>query len=298
MKNVVTRSISGIVYVAVFVGCILLGKASYFVLTEVLVVLGLMEYLRLAEARMGHPLSTAVTGVTLLVGMSCPVLALFGSNWALSLLLIPFFPLVIFVFCCIPLLLFRTVMSTSQDALRMLGIAFTAFFYITLPLSILMFIYGLAGSPLNGLGESTLILVSLIGIWINDTGAYCVGSLFGKNKLCERLSPKKSWEGFWGGLTFVVVFFVIWSLCSNFSVLETIIFGIFGLFLSIFATYGDLFESMLKRTAGVKDSGHLIPGHGGILDRIDSFLFVAYLIILYILVLSSVSFTGFIFCRN
>jgi phosphatidate cytidylyltransferase len=109
-------------------------------------------------------------------------------------------------------------------------------------------------------------------IWVNDTGAYCVGSTMGKHRLCERLSPKKSWEGFWGGMAFCVIASVIYALIMNYNVLASVAFGII---VSLFATFGDLFESLLKRSAGVKDSGKLIPGHGGVLDRIDSLLFVA-----------------------
>lgn len=276
MKNVVTRSISGLVYVAIFVGCILLGRWTYLLLTEVLIVLGLVEYMRLAERRIGEPIDSIVFGLSLILGMGCPIIAV-GSYIPLFLFVTG--PFLVFL-CAIPIiLLFRAVISKSPNALRMSGTAFTAFFYITLPLSMLMYIYTISGSPLQGTSASTLILNSLIGIWINDTGAFCVGTLFGKRRLCERLSPKKSWEGFWGGLAFVVIFFVILGICYSYSIFDIIICGIYGALLSVFATFGDLFESLLKRSAGVKDSGKLIPGHGGILDRIDSFLFVAYLLI-------------------
>jgi phosphatidate cytidylyltransferase len=109
-------------------------------------------------------------------------------------------------------------------------------------------------------------------IWINDTGAYCVGSTMGKHRLCERLSPKKSWEGFFGGMAFCIIASGIYALIAHGDMLTSIAFG---LLVCVFATWGDLFESMLKRSAGVKDAGNIIPGHGGVLDRIDSLLFVA-----------------------
>jgi phosphatidate cytidylyltransferase len=113
-------------------------------------------------------------------------------------------------------------------------------------------------------------------IWLNDTGAYCVGSLLGKHRLCERLSPKKSWEGFFGGLVFCIAAGIVASYILSDSIYSFMIITIsLGVVVCVFATVGDLFESLIKRTLHVKDSGNLIPGHGGILDRIDSLLFVA-----------------------
>ena len=127
------------------------------------------------------------------------------------------------------------------------------------------------------------VLAIFVAIWINDTGAYCVGCTLGKHRLCERLSPKKSWEGFWGGFAFAIG----WGIACYYlfpqvglNIYQWILFGAIS---SIFATWGDLFESMLKRNAGVKDSGNIIPGHGGILDRIDSLLLVSPVIMLFLL---------------
>ena len=120
----------------------------------------------------------------------------------------------------------------------------------------------------------SILLTAVVAIWANDTGAYIVGSRIGKIRLFPSLSPKKSWEGFFGGMLFSVISTTLLAYfldVTMFDVTEGIILGIV---ISVFATWGDLFESMLKRNAGVKDSGSLIPGHGGILDRIDSMLFV------------------------
>ena len=119
---------------------------------------------------------------------------------------------------------------------------------------------------------------------MNDTGAFCVGSLIGRHRLFERISPKKSWEGFWGGLFFTIVAAVIIDTYfpAYFSEFDVIRWVGMAIVVSAFSTWGDLAESMVKRTAGVKDSGHLLPGHGGILDRIDSLLFVVPAVLIYI----------------
>ena len=121
---------------------------------------------------------------------------------------------------------------------------------------------------------------------MNDTGAYLVGCTIGRHRLFERISPKKSWEGFWGGLLFsaltaLAYFYFINNEAPNFA--NSIVFYIgLGLVVPVFATFGDLVESMFKRSIGVKDSGNLIPGHGGILDRIDSLLFVIPAVYIYL----------------
>jgi phosphatidate cytidylyltransferase len=119
-------------------------------------------------------------------------------------------------------------------------------------------------------------------IWANDTGAYLIGITLGKHRLLERISPKKSWEGFIGGV--VLAFVVSWLLSGWLGVVSPVKWAIISLIVSIIGTYGDLVESMLKRSTGIKDSGNVLPGHGGFLDRFDStvmsfpivFLFISF----------------------
>ena len=107
-------------------------------------------------------------------------------------------------------------------------------------------------------------------IWANDTGAYLAGIAFGRHKLLERISPKKTWEGFAGGV--IVAVALAWLLSGWFGVVSGIHWVVIALIVSVVGTYGDLVESMLKRSVGVKDSGNIMPGHGGFLDRFDSAL--------------------------
>ena len=122
-----------------------------------------------------------------------------------------------------------------------------------------------------------MLLALFIFIWLNDTGAFCVGTLIGKRRLFERISPKKSWEGFWGGLGLCILLAVVISYWFNDVFSGPNLYTWIGLSIvvSVFSTLGDLCESLIKRSIGVKDSGKLLPGHGGILDRIDSLLLVS-----------------------
>ena len=125
-------------------------------------------------------------------------------------------------------------------------------------------------------------------IWTNDTFAYLVGKNFGKHKLFPSVSPKKTIEGFIGGLLFSVICGIL--LGKYFIGVKHIYFWVvIAIIVSIFSTLGDLIESKLKRIAGVKDSGTIMPGHGGILDRLDSIIFVIPFINLFYLILRYVS---------
>ena len=162
-------------------------------------------------------------------------------------------------------------------------IAFTlvALIYVAIPLSTINFI------AYAGINENQYtyeyVLAMFVMIWANDSGAYIFGSLLGKHKLFERISPKKTWEGSIGGYFTALVASYIISLW--FTELNIIEWFIFATVVSVFGTYGDLVESHLKRRAGVKDSGKIMPGHGGMLDRFDSTFFAAPMIFLYLKIL-------------
>ncbi|MFI3240396.1 MAG: phosphatidate cytidylyltransferase, partial [Bacteroidales bacterium] len=168
---------------------------------------------------------------------------------------------------------------TTENPIDSLAKSFLGQVYIALPMASMNILFNYYGSH--------ILLALFIFIWVNDTGAFCVGSLIGKNRLFERISPKKSWEGFFGGFIAVLAVSAIISLYFNnyFTGLTLTEWLILGGISSIFATWGDLNESLIKRTVNVKDSGKILPGHGGMLDRIDSLLLVvpATLIILIII---------------
>jgi len=152
--------------------------------------------------------------------------------------------------------------------------------YIALPVSLLN---GIAFSlPAENAAEyrSIFVLALFIFIWINDTGAYLIGVNFGKHRLLERISPKKSWEGFFGGMLFTLASSLVFAYF--YPALAVGQWAGLALAVSLFATWGDLIESLIKRTLSIKDSGTAIPGHGGFLDRFDSLLIAVYAVLFFL----------------
>ena len=187
-----------------------------------------------------------------------------------------------FIVILLILLLFIFELYYSREN-HFISIAITLFgiVYVVIPMSTLNFI------AFAGIDHSEYtyeyLLAMFIMIWLNDSGAYLIGSMIGKHKLFESVSPKKSWEGTIGGLIVTLASACVVSL--YFDGINLYQWLIFALIVVVFGTYGDLVESQLKRMAGVKDSGNIMPGHGGLLDRFDSTLFVAPMIFLYLKVI-------------
>lgn len=161
------------------------------------------------------------------------------------------------------------VVDRSENPVRSFGVSAFAMLYIGVQLFWLLIAYIVGGSH-----GKYIVLGLFVFLWINDTGAYLCGRTFGRHKLCERLSPKKTWEGFWGGFVLTAIAGAVYSSIIGCTGSQIAVWALVAAAVSVFGTFGDLFESLLKRHFGVKDSGTLIPGHGGILDRIDSLLAV------------------------
>lgn len=212
--------------------------------------------------------------VDLLIGLSLP--AFIGLQ---ACGIVPLALAVLFVM--IALCMIRLIMELyckRKNPIRHIALSIMSIVYIAIPLTLATCLYFL--SP-------ALLLLMFVMIWLNDTGAFLVGSAIGSHRLFERLSPKKSWEGFFGGLGVCVATGYITAswLPQYFEGFSGNMLAGVGVLVSVMATWGDLFESMIKRTYGVKDSGNLIPGHGGILDRIDSLLFVAPALLIFVSIL-------------
>ncbi len=174
----------------------------------------------------------------------------------------------------------QALFSKNKNAIIHIGQIFTTYLYIVLPFSFIIAIPIVGNETVKY--DTKIILGIFILIWTSDTFAYLVGRQFGKHKLFERISPKKTIEGFVGGLIFTLI--AAWLLAKYFMPsIETKHWFTIAVIVTFFGSLGDLIESMFKRQANIKDSSNLIPGHGGFLDRLDSIIFAAPFIFIYLI---------------
>lgn len=182
----------------------------------------------------------------------------------------------------------------ADNPLNNLAFTMLSQLYIALPFSLLnLLAFRIPADQSSVIYQPLLPLAVFVFIWLSDTGAYCVGSLLGKHRLFERISPKKSWEGSIGGAIFAVIAALIFSHCTRIPLPEaqTLTMNTWhwvglALIVVVFGTWGDLTESLIKRQLGIKDSGNILPGHGGMLDRFDSALMAIPASVLYLYILT------------
>lgn len=272
MKNLVLRSISGVVYVALIVAAVILGEKWCFLLTAIFATIGVCELQSIVMIRRNSLLAHSIALVDVFTAAFLSWIPLFTN----PLETLVYLPVVIIAYFLVRGVL--ALYDRRERPFRNVAWSLLSVVYLGVPLMALNAIYS-DGFP----GSKWMVLTIFVMIWLNDTGAYCVGSLLGRHKMFPRLSPKKSWEGFAGGLAFCLLAGWACSVWFNTFGWQLWQWLIAGAVVCAFSTWGDLFESLLKRNAGVKDSGNIIPGHGGILDRIDSLLFVAPAMLLFIL---------------
>ena len=262
-EKLLTRTMSGVIYVIVIVGCLFWGVLPTAFLLAAMAWLCCSEFFRIS--RMGGRRPSEMLGLA--AALSFPIAALYG-------------PLILLCVLCVLLISVATWYVLNPRA-NVADVAISVFgpTYTSLPLSCLVLIR--ASHP--DFSGALIALVVIGAVWAEDSFAYLVGSSLGKNKMAPRISPNKSWEGFFGGLIGSIL---VWVVAAIFNVagLTVPIAIACGLVEGIVAVFGDLFESRIKRGAGVKDSGNFLPGHGGLLDRTDSLLFgsvVVYFILLF-----------------
>lgn len=275
MVNLIKRVLSGVIYIALIVAAILLldnSPVMYLLVFPLLIVLGIGEMISMAKDDATQ--SWLVNIIDMLGGIGVFVsLYLHYESTTMQSRSLWLLPIAAY-------LLLRTIVQLyrpRQNAVHSLERSFFSLGYVALPIAML-----------NGIMSITaprLLLGMFIFIWLYDTGAYCVGMLLGRHRLFERISPKKSWEGVIGGVAFCVAGAYATHHWFNefFQVPDLTVWVGMSVVVAVFATLGDLVESLIKRTVGVKDSGNLLPGHGGILDRIDSLLLVAPAVFIYLL---------------
>jgi phosphatidate cytidylyltransferase len=272
MKNLLTRSLTGAIYVAVIIGAIMLGSWWFWGLVMILGLLGVSEFNRITNKSFVSYATTLLDliGTAILITSVAMSVLVDSTDFGQGLIMLFFYGIYV-IARFIAQLYMHDGNPLSHLANSILGQV-----YIALPLAMLEALYSLAGKE--------IVLCMFILIWLSDTGAFCVGSLLGKHRLFERISPKKSWEGFFGGFAFCIIAAIAfyYLLPNCFHSMNIVAMIGFGALVCIFGTWGDLVESLIKRSLNVKDSGNLLPGHGGILDRIDSLLIVVPAVSLYL----------------
>lgn len=272
MKNLIKRTITGIIYIGFIIGAIIWGFYGVFILSLIFTGFAIAEFMTMVNGSDAYSKSIITLDVVGGLLMSA-FIAFIGINPKLSV-----------IFFCLWILWFLSRMITelylkNHNSIKNISTSLMSQIYIAFPLSLLTLIDGYSGA---------ILMLMFILIWLNDTGAFIFGSLFGKHRLFPRVSPKKSWEGFFGGLIFTIgtavgAYYVFPGHYGMFPWWGLLIFGII---VTIMSTWGDLIESLMKRSVGVKDSGNILPGHGGILDRIDSLLIVAPATVLLFLIMA------------
>lgn len=265
MSTFTTRLISGTIYVALIVLVLVLSMVwGLWILLSVFAVAGIIEFNRLTGVNRPYIFRIVLdcaAAVWLLYAT-----AQYGMAISHGIgIFLPYLLYLLYVVC-------RSTFLPHQAMLPSLGNSLIGQLYIAVPLALTIRLT-LVVDPFSSMTQynGLLLLAIFIFIWVNDTGAYLVGSRWGKRRLAPNISPKKSVEGSIGGLILVLLSAVILRLLL-FPELSWLRILLIATVVAVFGTIGDLFESSLKRQAGVKDSGKLIPGHGGILDRIDSLL--------------------------
>jgi phosphatidate cytidylyltransferase len=277
MKNLFTRSFTGIVYVALIVLGIQLNQYTFLALFSVITGLCLSEFYTLMSVhkkvninRWYHSFGGVLMFVSIYFYSSS--LSLYSSGFRASLFFLPYFLYIVSV-------LISELYEKQADPVTHIACIFLGQCYIALPLSLLNLL-AFRDAGFFSSYYSVFLLSLFVFIWANDTGAYVTGMLFGKHPLFPRISPKKSWEGFWGGLIFTFASSFIFARFE--PSIPYYHWVAISLAVALFAVWGDLIESLIKRTLGIKDSGQSLPGHGGFLDRFDSLLLAVYAIVFYV----------------
>lgn len=275
MKNFLIRTASGAVMLIVVLGAMLLSKWSFMALMSVIAIGGMWEFYRFSQKAGYEPMKTL--GIFTGVVMLCAGLALSmffdtaNSGNALILLVASIAALVLIV----PLMFICELYRKSATPIANIATSLLGALYVALPMALLIVIPMLLG---GGEWNPWIMILYIFIIWANDVFAYLFGITLGRHRLFERISPKKSWEGFFGGLLGAMA--MGWVAATILGASVPMWIGL-ALVAAISGVFGDLVESLMKRSVDIKDSGNIIPGHGGWLDRFDALILSAPFVFIY-----------------
>ena len=279
VKNFVTRTLAGAVLVAVIIAATAWSPISFGILFMLISLLATQELMKLLTGKL-----TYLGGVSALLFLA--IYAEHAMMFSERMIVIVW---VVYGMSLLTAMIGQLWNTKTNPVEAWMHIAYSQI-YVAVPFALINMI-----AFFRGQFTPVLVLSMLVFIWVNDSFAYLTGSLFGRHRMFERVSPKKSWEGFIGGNLFALVAAYLMSILdqplSNLLVghdgasLELWQWLVFAQIVVVFGTLGDLVESLLKRTLGVKDSGVAIPGHGGWLDRFDSLIFAAPVVACYLYLL-------------
>ncbi|WP_313111315.1 phosphatidate cytidylyltransferase [Aequorivita sediminis] len=277
MKETLVRTLSGVLYISIIIIAMFTSREWFMGLFFVLAVITLSEYLKLVH------LTSYLAYFLLAAGFYFLSYNVFDDNAIYLLLILSGF---------VNLFLLKDVLWTSKIPMFEKKKYITVIFYI---ISGFVFLTLIPVMNIDGRFMPELIVAVFILVWSNDTFAYLVGKNFGKHKLLERISPKKTIEGFIGGmLGALLAGYIIFKVLEHYSQLDALEYPLWmwivmALIVAIFGTIGDLIQSKFKRQAGVKDSGIIMPGHGGLYDRLDSIIYASPFVYAFLLIVDNVS---------
>lgn len=255
-NNLTQRIITGVLGSAAIITGVSLGPWTYFAIFLIICFFTLYEFYRLspADSQVPQKVLGMITGTMIFV-----LSFLVEKNILTNRYYVLIFPMVALVF------IIKLYRASEKKPFNDIAATFLGLVYISLPVSLLNIIVFE-----RGVYHFEVILGTLLILWATDTGAYFAGTFLGKNKLFPRISPKKTWEGFAGGAALAMIF--AYGLSTYFHNLTLVQWLVVGVIIIVGGTFGDLVESMLKRSLEIKDSGNALPGHGGFLDRFDGLL--------------------------
>jgi phosphatidate cytidylyltransferase len=276
MKNFIQRAITGIIFVAVLIGCIIGGPLSFGILFCLISALATIEFCHLMNQQEDVQINRNICTLGSIALFLC--FFYYGMNPAETGIFIPYLVILIYLFI-------SELYLKKKNPINNWAYAMFSQLYVALPFALL----NVLAFQTNGIiSDSQYLFILPLSIfifnWVNDTGAYCTGMLLGKHPLFKRISPKKSWEGSIGGCVFSIG--AAFALAHFFPIMSTFAWVGMGITVVIFGTWGDLTESLMKRQLGIKDSGNILPGHGGMLDRFDSAIMAIPAAVVYLYIIS------------